>query len=88
MEAAIAREVREETGYIIEPMSLVRIKSGFRLRVEATYLARVVGGKERLDRGEVVTARFFPREALPSKLLGSHRELLDLVGSQLSRIAI
>lgn len=79
--ACFAREVLEETGYRINVEALLRVVSGYKLRLEANYLARLIGGSLRLDRKEVLEARFFPIDALPSELLNSHRELIQLAKS-------
>jgi ADP-ribose pyrophosphatase YjhB (NUDIX family) len=78
LEETLAREVREETGYTIQTLALLRIVSGYRLRLEASFLARIQGGEPRLDPHEVLEARFFPPDALPTGLLASHRELVAL----------
>lgn len=78
LEEAIAREVREETGYVVEATTLIGVVSGYKLRVEISYLGRLVGGSLRLDSGEVLEARFFPVDALPDGLIGSHRRLIGL----------
>ena len=70
------REVLEETGYAIETTGLLCVVSGYRLRLEAHYTGRLVGGALRIDREEVLEARFFPPDALPDGILPSHRELV------------
>jgi 8-oxo-dGTP diphosphatase len=82
LEDALAREVREETGYAIRVGALVRVVSGYRLRVEATYAARLVGGTLALDGREILEARFFPVDRLPEGLLASHRDLIRLALAQ------
>jgi 8-oxo-dGTP diphosphatase len=76
LEDALARELREETGWDIADQRLLRVNSGFRLRVEVVYTARLAGGDLRLDGREVLAADLFPPEALPAGLLRSHRELI------------
>ncbi len=78
LEETVRREVREETGYEVEVRGLIRVVSGYRLRVEASYRGKFVGGVERLDGREVLEARFFKRDELPVKILPSHRELIRL----------
>lgn len=82
LEDAFAREVFEETGYIIKTEFLLRIKSGYRLRLEVSYLGYLVGGNLQLDGREVLEARFFPMDELPKGLLQSHREIIDAVISR------
>lgn len=76
-EDALAREVLEETGYRIADVELIRLVSGYRLRVEVNYQARLAGGSPRLDSNEILEAGFFPPDELPDGLLGSHRELIE-----------
>jgi 8-oxo-dGTP diphosphatase len=76
LEDALARELREETGCRIEDQRLLRVNSGFRLRVEVIYTARLAGGPTRLDAGEVLEAGLFPPDALPPGTLRTHRELI------------
>src|ERR1700761_8752118 len=42
LEAALAREVREETGLSVEVGRVLGVRSGFRLRVEVAFAATVV----------------------------------------------
>ncbi|MDH3236776.1 MAG: NUDIX domain-containing protein [Alphaproteobacteria bacterium] len=78
MEAAFAREVREETGLEIDAPSLVRVVSGFRLRLEVHFAAPVMGGEMTLDRREILEAKFFAPDELPDGLLAAHRETVGL----------
>jgi ADP-ribose pyrophosphatase YjhB (NUDIX family) len=78
LEDALAREVREETGYQIEPVALVRLVSGYKLRLEASFLARLDGGELRIDPHEVLEARFFLPDRLPDGLLRSHQAVIAL----------
>jgi ADP-ribose pyrophosphatase YjhB (NUDIX family) len=78
LEETVKREVKEETGYEVEVKGLIRVVSGYRLRVEASYRGKFVGGVERLDRREILEARFFKRDELPVGILPSHRELIRL----------
>ena len=78
LEETVRREVREETGYEVEVKGLIQVVSGYRLRVEASYRGKFVGGVERLDKREILEARFFKRDSLPIGILPSHRELIRL----------
>jgi len=82
LEDALAREAREETGYAIAAIAPLRVVSGYRLRLEVAYLARLLGGGPALDRREILEARFFPVDRLPDGLLESHRELIRLALAQ------
>ncbi|GAC1367148.1 MAG: NUDIX domain-containing protein [Ktedonobacteraceae bacterium] len=78
LEQTLVRELSEETGYKIEVTSLIRVISGYRLRLEASYRGRFLGGVEHLDKREVLEARFFKRDELPAEILRSQREIIRL----------
>ncbi len=78
LEQALRREVREETGLEIVVERLLRVGSGHKLRLEVSYRGRVTGGELRLDQREVMEARFFPAVDLPSGLIATHRDLIQL----------
>ncbi len=84
LEEALCREVWEETQYKIQVQSLIRIVSGYKLRLEASYLGQFIGGELHLDPKEVMEARFFARDELPEGLLASHREIIALALSRQS----
>lgn len=77
LEEALAREVREETGFEIEVERLLEITSGYRLRLEVSYLGRIVGGELKIDADEIIEARFFPFEELPEQLIDKHKKLTN-----------
>jgi 8-oxo-dGTP diphosphatase len=78
----VVREVREETGLTVRVGRLLDLRSGFRYRVEVYYEAVLVGGMDRLvlDDREVLEARLFPLDALPSGMPPLHRELAKRQG--------
>lgn len=78
LEDALVREVREETGLVIQPPTVLRIVSGYRLRLEVSYVSALVGGSLEVDSREILEARFFTPDGLPSRLLESHREAIEL----------
>ncbi|GHO83482.1 NUDIX domain-containing protein [Dictyobacter formicarum] len=78
LEDTLRREVLEETGYSIQVTSLIRVVSGYRLRLEASYRGTFLGGREQLDNREVLEARFFKPDELPAGLLPSQREIIKL----------
>lgn len=75
---AARREVIEETGLEVELTRLVGVYSrpnwwrgGLHL---ALFAARPIGGRPRLQPGEVIDARFFAPDALPEPILWGHRQ--------------
>jgi 8-oxo-dGTP diphosphatase len=76
LEDALARELREETGYRLEDVRLLRVTSGFRMRIEVVFAGHLAGGPPRLDDREVLAAELFAPDALPAGLLKSHHELI------------
>ncbi len=78
LEAAFAREVREETGLELAEVHVVRVSAGLRLRIEVDLVARVApeSGPIRLQRSEILEARWFTLDALPEGLRRHHHELI------------
>lgn len=72
----VVREVREETGLTVRVGELVRLKSGYRLRVEVAYEAELVGGTMKLDPREILEARWCTPDDLPEGTLEAHRLLI------------
>jgi 8-oxo-dGTP diphosphatase len=73
----VVREVREETGLEVKPGRLVQLTSGYKLRIEVTYEARLVGGGEpTIDSFEILEARWFSPDELPEGMQESHRHLI------------
>lgn len=72
----IAREVKEETGLEVEAGQLVHLKSGYKLRLEVAYEARVVGGDLKLDSFEILEAQWHSPDSLPDGIQESHRALI------------
>jgi ADP-ribose pyrophosphatase YjhB (NUDIX family) len=65
VEDALAREMREETGLVIEVGPVLEIVTGYRwARVELVFAFRVVGGTEALT-AEVAELGWFPPDGLP-----------------------
>jgi len=82
LEAAFAREVFEENGLSVTDVQLVRFASGYNLRLEVFFRARVVASGEpilQLQTSEVLEARFFPFEELPENILPEQREIIAAV---------
>lgn len=77
LEDALCREIREETRLHVVPQRLIRLASGFTYRVEMTYLCHVTGGAMQIDPREILAARFFPLDDLPTDLHPMHREWIE-----------
>ncbi|MEV3978902.1 NUDIX domain-containing protein [Nonomuraea sp. NPDC049655] len=75
-EGTVEREVFEETGLRVRTGRLLRVRSGFGLRAEVAYEARLVGGTLRIDPLEILEARWVTADDLPEGLQGAHRDLL------------
>lgn len=78
LQGALAREIAEETGYKAEIGALLKVTSGFKLRIEVSFCGVVTGGNLRLDTREVLEARFFAVDELPAAMLKTHRALIAL----------
>ncbi|GAA3647320.1 NUDIX domain-containing protein [Nonomuraea antimicrobica] len=77
-EQTVVREVREETGLEVRVEELVRLGSGFRLRIEVAYAAAYAGGGTlRLNPMEILDARWCAPDDLPEELLEPHRLLIE-----------
>jgi 8-oxo-dGTP diphosphatase len=76
-EDTIIREVREETGLNVKAGRLLKVRSGYRYRIEAYYEATLIGGLDglTLDQKEVLEARLFELTDLPTGMPEAHREL-------------
>ncbi len=82
LEQAIAREVQEETGLVLEDIRLVHLASGYRLRAEVYFCARLAADSPRqisLQESEVLEARFFSPQDLPINLLPLQRQVITQV---------
>ena len=81
-EAAI-REVREETGALVELNSLVGIYSrlgGMRDEHAVIFRGTQTGGELRIQNGETIEVAYFPFDRLPEEiLLGQKRRILDAI---------
>jgi ADP-ribose pyrophosphatase YjhB (NUDIX family) len=82
LEEAFAREVKEETGLEISDIELVRLVSGYRLRLDVYFKARLNPENReqemKLQKQEVLEARFFSLNDLPEKMLPKQREVVRL----------
>jgi ADP-ribose pyrophosphatase YjhB (NUDIX family) len=75
-EDTVVREVREETGLDVKVNRLVRVTSGYKLRVEVAYEAQLASGTLKIDSVEILEAKWFPPHDLPEELQESHRLLI------------
>ena len=78
-EDTIAREVREETGLTVKAGRLLKVRSGYKYRIEVYYEATLIGGLDglTLDPREILEARLFSLSDLPAGMPEAHRELAD-----------
>src|SRR5512147_531664 len=74
--STVVREVREETGLEVKTGRLVHLKSGYKLRVEIAYEARLVGGDMKIDSFEILEGAWFSPNELPKGMQDSHRLLI------------
>jgi 8-oxo-dGTP diphosphatase len=83
-EDTIAREVREETGLTVEVGRLVKVRSGYKYRIEVYYEATLTGDLSglSLDPREILEARLFRPDDLPVAMPDLHRELAVLGPAQ------
>ncbi|GHO77442.1 hypothetical protein KSD_52130 [Ktedonobacter sp. SOSP1-85] len=92
LEETVCREVREETGYEVEIERVLRLVSGYKLRLEVSFVGRLVGGERRLDAREIIEARFFAPDDLPAGLIRSHQHLISMAlageGSERSVVSL
>jgi 8-oxo-dGTP diphosphatase len=81
LENAFAREVFEETGLRISDIKLMRINSGYRLRLVVFFQARLMEGDQtiKLQKQEVTEADFFSLECLPPNMLPFQRQLIEAI---------
>jgi 8-oxo-dGTP diphosphatase len=82
LDTAFTREVFEETGLRLEDVQMIQVSSGYSLRLEAFFRARVAAVGEpvlHLQASEVLDARFFRLDELPAKLLPEQREIIAAV---------
>jgi ADP-ribose pyrophosphatase YjhB (NUDIX family) len=81
LENAFAREVFEETGLRIEGIELIRAVSGYRIRLEVYFRARVIGefGEQvvKIQEREVLEAGFFSMNEMPANVLPVQKSLIE-----------
>jgi 8-oxo-dGTP diphosphatase len=82
LEKAFAREVLEETGLAISDIFLIKMVSGYRLRLEVYYQARLTNNEKspvvNIQKKEIVEARFFNLNELPANILPLQKTIIEL----------
>jgi ADP-ribose pyrophosphatase YjhB (NUDIX family) len=75
----VIREVREETGLLVECIELLGryTRQGFRAHCALVYLCQPVGGHLRPHSSEVRRVRYFPCNALPRGLFPWYRPIIQ-----------
>ena len=76
LEAALARELREETGYEIDDVRLLQVRSGRLPWIEVAFRARLTGGTRHLDSREILAAVFVAPEQLPANIPVFYQDLI------------
>lgn len=87
LESCLTREIKEETGLHIQNISLIKLISGYKYRLEAYYVAQATSDNCTLDTKEILEARFFSLDGLPAELLDSHRQILQEYSKHSARSA-
>lgn len=78
LEDAIQREIFEETGLKVEINNFLKLNSGFKLRIEATFLGTCTDASNiKINTDEIISANFFSTVDLPIGLLETHRKLIE-----------
>ncbi len=78
LEEALAREVYEETGLNIREIQLLRIESGYKLRLEGYFQAKLADDNQQIiiKEDEILEARFFDLDDPPENILPIQREVI------------
>ena len=83
LEEAFAREVKEETGLVISNVELMKVVSGYRIRLEVYFKSRLDAGigaqNLKLQEQEVLEVRFFSLDDLPENMLPQQKEIVHLI---------
>jgi len=82
LEDAFAREVKEETGLEISNIEFVKVVSGYQMRLEVYFKAKLnpKTGTQliTIQEQEILDARFFALDELPQEMLPMQREVVRL----------
>jgi ADP-ribose pyrophosphatase YjhB (NUDIX family) len=77
LEEALARELREETGYQIEVIEIVHTTSGYRRpQLDLYFLCEYQAG-EFSPNAEIDALHFYQLDALPTELLANQRAVIE-----------
>jgi NADH pyrophosphatase NudC (nudix superfamily) len=85
LEDGLKREIKEETGLTVQIDTLLNLNSGFKLRLECTFIGRCNEEiiSEKINKNEILDAKFYSLDNLPEGLLISHKGLIELaIGKQ------
>jgi ADP-ribose pyrophosphatase YjhB (NUDIX family) len=74
---ALQRELSEETGLVVEILSLLSAGISRARHLDVCYLARVAGGSLRLDDQEILEAGFYAYQDLPPDLKAEQRRNIE-----------
>jgi len=81
LENAFEREVFEETGLVISDIEVIKMVSGYRLRMEVYFRARLAKNEMpqmiKIQEQEILEARFFSLNELPANILPLQKELIE-----------
>ncbi len=79
IEEGIKREIEEETKLKVTIEKLLTINSGFKLRIECSYIGYCEDTSNLvINKDEILEAKFFPLNDLPKGLLDEHSKLIEL----------
>jgi ADP-ribose pyrophosphatase YjhB (NUDIX family) len=80
LEDAFSREVFEETGLSVSHIEMIDFFSGFNLRMEGYFRSRLAKPYDEssinIQTQEILEARFFSFEEMPSNILKTHHKLI------------
>ena len=83
---ALQRELSEETGLVVEILSLASAGVLRARHLDVCYVARVAGGSLRLDDREILEAEFYAYQDLPPDLRAEHRRNIELARGHLDQL--
>jgi 8-oxo-dGTP pyrophosphatase MutT (NUDIX family) len=85
LEDGLKREIKEEAGLTVQIDTLLNLNSGFKLRIECTFIGycneEII--PEEINKNEILDAKFYASDNLPAGLVISHKGLIELaIGKQ------